>query len=439
MNSELKTRMPMPMPMPPSAARITDALQPAPVDVSYGEGGYSHVESHDPLHGSVCADICASHINSRLYYAATYRYRAADDYNGSFIRQLDEKGIAESPFASFNDYLSNQTFTPTQLVEDPDNKKLLCLGRLSTGNSFTMRLWRFDADGSLDQDFASKGYIDSEELMLGAGAILQLTSHAHGYKLIATKDGRPFLIALDDKGELKRGFGSDGFVDLDAALKYPLSTGAGFALAAFGQNVLVTIVAVDSEHDFSLLASFNDVGVLDTGFADQGVFKAQDGTYHYGLSIHEPAMVITLPGGHSDDYVTMYPELLRLSADGKPLAEFNGGKPVRFDTPGGWHYMHEVNGRLMGYGSFYSHNRAVCYALEGNLDTRFVFPDGFGELGVTPYMDGFRPTIEASVAFVPDSQRLLVAGRIFRDNQKGANAVIAAISYQAGLGERPQG
>lgn len=80
----------------------------------------------------------------------------------------------------------------------------------------------------------------------------------------------------------------------------------------------------------------------------------------------------------------MYPELLRLSADGKPLAEFNGGKPVRFDTPGGWHYMHEVNGRLMGYGSFYSHNRAVCYALEGNLDTRFVFPDGFGELGVTP-------------------------------------------------------
>lgn len=126
MNSELKTRMPMPMPMPPSAARITDALQPAPVDVSYGEGGYSHVESHDPCTVRF-APTFARAISIRGFTMLPHIDTGRLTTTMAALSGSWTKRNSRVPFASFNDYLSNQTFTPTQLVEDPDNKSFFAL------------------------------------------------------------------------------------------------------------------------------------------------------------------------------------------------------------------------------------------------------------------------------------------------------------------------
>jgi len=416
------------MPAPHPIKQIANKLQPAPVDESYGMQGYSYVLGQDAARHSTCTDIIASLAQPGVYYAAAHFYRTADGKNDSFIQRLDADGNIERSF-NFDAHLTEQSFSPEQVVEDAAGK-VLCLGSLYPGNPRASRLWRFNADGTLDNSFAGKGYVDGSELTLGSGFVSQFISHTDGYLFIGEKDQTLNLAALDQNGNLKRDFGNEGFVDLEAIFKYPIVGSPGFAMAALGQQILVTAVAVDVEHDFSLLACFNGNGTLDTAFADQGVYTAENGTYHYDLSVHAASSVITLHGGHTDDYVRMYPEVLRLTANGKPLEQFNRGRPVRFDTPGGWNHMQEFEGRLMGWGGFYSHNRAVCYTLEGALDTQFVSPDGYGELGVDPNSDGFQPVYEASVAFVPGSHRLLVAGQNFYANANSVDASVLAISYK---------
>ncbi|MFJ4353167.1 hypothetical protein ACIPZ5_19975 [Pseudomonas sp. NPDC089428] len=402
-------------------------LQPAPVDEKYGTQGYSYVLGQDAARHSICTAVIASLTRPGVYYAAGYFYRTPDDKDYSFIQRLDADGKIEPGFIKFDAHLTQQlSFVPMEVVEDAAGK-VLCLGRLYDADTDFSRLWRFNADGTLDNSFADKGYVDGTELTLDADFAPQFISYTDGYLLIGSRDRTQILAALDQNGNLKKDFGDGGVVDLEAIFKY---RGSASAMATSGQKILVSFLATDAEQYFSVLASFNSNGTLDTAFADQGMYRSENGIRHRGLSVHDASAVITLFGHHLDDPALLYPQVQRLDASGQPLLQFNDGKPVRFYAAGGWHHMYEFDGRLMGYGSFYTYHLAVCYTLEGTLDSSFVPPDGYGELGVDANSDGFFANSDASIAFVPESQRMLVAGQGVYNNGFSADAAVAAISYK---------
>lgn len=405
----------------------TADLQPAPVDEHYAEQGYAYLVGKDSARHSLCSGIIASQVRPGFYYSVATFYRTADNKNDCMILRLDANGKIEKTLVRIDDYLADQSFMPEDLIEDTDGK-LLCKGSVRTAGIRTTRIWRFNPEGDLDLSFAGKGFIDSDDLKFNSG-LFQIIAHPSGY-FVTGSNSTYLLVSLNADGRIDTGFGKLGFVDLSAIFPQPIIGSLGLRIAALGQNSLVTTIVEEDEFIYSLLAKITADGNLDTNFADEGLYKAENGTIYHNFSVHAPSGVITLCGSHtSDDFVTEYPDVQRLGPDGKPWAQFNGGTPLRFDTPGGWSHMHESEGRLMGWGGFYNHSRAVCYTLEGQLDTSFAPPDGYGRVGVDFGAVGFQPETDASVAFVADPKRMLVCGQYFYNNDKSADAVVTAIAH----------
>ncbi|MDH0135700.1 hypothetical protein ACI2OW_25670 [Pseudomonas shirazica] len=415
-----KTRL---QPRRPSAAK----LQVAPVDENFGDQGYCYLVDQDSARHSLCADIVQSPIKAGVFYSVAQFYRTADNQNDTFIVRLDADGKVEKRLVKIQDHLSEGTFWPEQLIADA-NGKILCLGTATVHDSTASRIWRFNDDGSLDTGFAGKGYIEADDLNLSG--LIQIWASADGY-FVTGQSGTYKLLALASNGSINEDFGQRGTVDLASIFSQPVIGSLGLCMAVLGRNCIVTAILNDADDNFySQVVKIAHDGKLDTQFADRGRYTAEHGTLYHNLSVDAPSQVITVYGSHTfDDFKTEFPEVQRLDADGKPHEKFNEGNPLRFTDPGAWDHMHEFEGRLMGWGGFYTHNRAVCYTLEGQLDTSFVPPDGYGMLGVPPGAGGFEPDYDASVAFVANPGRMLVCGQNFYNDDKSVDAVIAAIAY----------
>lgn len=118
--------------------------------------------------------------------------------------------------------------------------------------------------------------------------------------------------------------------------------------------------------------------------------------------------------------------IYRLDYTGKPAKEFNEGRVLLFPIEGGWDYMTEADGKLVGYGSFFTRGMAVRYRLDGQLDTTFVPPNGYGVFTATVPEPGFYGNSH-SATVMPESQRLLVAGR---EARTGSTPCVIAVSLK---------
>jgi hypothetical protein len=88
--------------------------------------------------------------------------------------------------------------------------------------------------------------------------------------------------------------------------------------------------------------------------------------------------------------------------------------------------MTEADGKLVGYGSFLDRGMAVRYRLDGQLDTTFVPPNGYGVFTAIGSQPGFYGNSH-SATVMPESQRLLVAGR---EIQTGSTPCVIAVSLK---------
>lgn len=405
----------------------------APVDLSYAEQGYAYLLEQKPGLLGECTYILKSEASADRYYACAYQERRAPSVFASGVWALNGDGMRDNAFTvDFSSYMDPAThFIPRSLIEDTAGK-LLCLGSVP-GQSW---LWRFNDNGSPDITFGNEGHISSDKLLPEPVAFRYVAPLADGYVLACEgPERRTRLVALAKDGTLDTNFGKDGVLELDQELG---GDGSGIASLVVtlhtdgSERVLLLTWRNKNANEYSVLSCITSTGVVDSAFADQGHFRSEVGTYYVGTSVSEQTeSLITLCGGHLFEDGSIQPEISRLTLCGDPDNAFNGGKPVRFDVGGGmWHHIIEVGDRLVGIGSFYTHNKAVRYHQDGTLDTSFVPPLGYGQFGAKVPNPGFYLSSSSSIAFVNASARMLVCGSMNDAELTQTIPVVHAISLK---------
>lgn len=407
--------------------KASAALSDAPVDRSFGNEGYAYLLAQEPKSAGVCTDILKSHVRQDRYYACAFQSHKETQVFNSAVWLLDGDGERDHSFTvDFGSLMEkDKTFIPYSLMEDRKGN-LLCLGEVSKNPH---RLWKFKNTGELDKSFASTGFIDSDRLTAERLNFRFAAALSDGYVIAChTPEFKTVLVALSPDGTLKPTFGNEGVLDLESQLP---GYGAGITgliatTHADGSNrVLLLSLRGVGDDLFSVLSAIDSKGRLDTSFGNNGHFKSENATFYRGLSCSSVSSLVTLCGGHMLADESMQPDIIRLTSNGAPDQDFNKGAPVRFDANAGmWHHMIEYEGRLVGVGSFYNHNRAVRYQADGTLDVTFVSPWGHGAFGAVPPNPGFYMDGNSSIAFVPASKRLLICGDV---NVTAQNQVAAAV------------
>ena len=403
------------------------ALSGAPVDQSFGKDGYAYLLEQETKSTGVCTDILKSHVRQDRYYACALQSNKETQVFNSAVWLMDSDGKRDDSFTvDFGSLVDkDKSFTPYSLMEDHEGN-LLCLGEVSDAAE---RLWKFKNTGELDKNFASTGFVDSDQLTTERLHFRFAATLSDGYVIAChTPEFKNVLVCLSADGALKPSFGNGGVLDLESQLP---GYGAGIISlittkhADGSDRILLLSLRGEGDDLFSVLSAIDSRGQLDTSFGEGGHFKSENATLYRGLSCSNVSSLVTLCGGHMLADESMQPEIIRLTSNGAPDQAFNKGAPVRFDANAGmWHHMIEHEGRLVGVGSFYNHNRAVRYQADGTLDTTFVSPWGHGSFGAIAPNPGFYMDGDSSIAFVPASKRLLVCGEV---NITAQNQVAAAV------------
>lgn len=403
------------------------ALSDAPVDQSFGKDGYAYLLEQETNSTGVCTDILKSHVRQDRYYACAFQSNKETHVLNSAVCLMDSDGKRDDSFTvDFGSLVDkDKSFTPSSLMENHEGN-LLCLGEVSDAAE---RLWKFKNTGELDKDFASTGFVDSDQLTTERLNFRFAATLSDGYVIAChTPEFKTVLVALSADGALKPSFGNGGVLDLESQLPgYGAGITSLIATKQADESDRILLLSLRGEGDdlFSVLSAIDSRGQLDTSFGEGGHFKSENATFYRGLSCSNVSSLVTLCGGHMLADESVQPEIIRLTSNGAPDQAFNKGTPVRFDANAGmWHHMIEHEGRLVGVGSFYNHNRAVRYQADGTLDTTFVSPWGHGSFGAIAPNPGFYMDGNSSIAFVPASKRLLVCGDV---NVTALNQVTAAV------------
>ncbi|MDH0647585.1 hypothetical protein N5D48_09000 [Pseudomonas sp. GD03858] len=410
----------------------------APIDPTFGADGLARIlESETSLSGT-CLDIHPIKARPGQHYACGYNFtRGTVPYRqSSVVVVLKDNGEIDPTFngkgrIDFADVIdTDELFVPEQLVEDIDGK-LLCRGHLNaSGKAYVCR---FMPDGRPDDTFGSKGVVALEERLNYSPAALGLVSIGTHCILstFASSEGYA-LVALDTRGALDGQFANEGVLPLQTLFPDGLYDARKLAiLPAHDASPRILLLTMgEGENGYVTRISALDLrGALDRTFASDGHFVSNPFTDYRSISVNEPSRTITLAGNREFEDESLQPELFQLDFSGKPMTRFNGGKPVNFDwMEGSWDHFVEIGDRLVGYGSFYTTNFVARYRNDGTLDSTFVPPRGYGQLGAELPDDGFYPEYPATIAVDVDRQRLLICGRNELLQQRKTDAVVIAIA-----------
>lgn len=233
-------------------------------------------------------------------------------------------------------------------------------------------------------------------------------------------DSNAVVVALDSNGRRDPQFGENGLLALSDLIpegsQHSLEGIAVISPTAGMQRIVICTYVKSDSGWYSVTSGLSLTGRLDDKFGEVGHHWSDEGIINSGFTVEDSSQRITLYGQHySVDDDRSQPTIYRLDYAGEPAREFNQGQVVRFLVDGGWAYIEETEGGLMGYGGFFTFNMAVRYQSDGQLDTRFVSPHGYGQFGAFSQEDGFY-TAENSVVVDTVNQRMVVSGE---DVQQG--------------------
>jgi uncharacterized delta-60 repeat protein len=294
----------------------------------------------------------------------------------------------------------------------PDGRFLVA-GSAWNGTDTDFAVWRFQADGSLDDSFGSGG-VAVVDIMGGEDRSQALTLRPDGgmvlagYGRMGSLDGFA-LAAFDAEGQLDMQFGDMGVVRL------PYGSGAarfyGVAMQPDGKILAAGMARIGAHNTFTALRLQSD-GMPDSDFGNNGVATIQLGgnATAFALALQSDgrlllagqaregstddfALVRLLPNGHLD---------LDFGVDGIVLTDIDGGN----DT--GYALGLQPDGRILVGGTARvatTHRFAlVRYTPDGTLDPTF------GEEGIATTAPGMLNDIAHDLAIQEDG-RILLAGR----------------------------
>jgi uncharacterized delta-60 repeat protein len=233
----------------------------------------------------------------------------------------------------------------------PGDQKILEVGQGVSGGHFAVVLVRFNANGSLDTSFGTKGYVFTDiQPSLGTGPDYQdVVLQANGTALpkivvTATDQTSLYMIRYNPDGTIDKSFGKAGVVTYQP----PNFTGSErrFHLAqggAAGADLIVTGEGV--------LLAFTPNGAFDTNFGGTGVVPTpQFPSYTHAAYQADGKIVLAYAGGALARYnangtldaffgsggvvsTTISPRALTLQADGKIVVN-GAGVLARYNPDG---------------------------------------------------------------------------------------------------------
>lgn len=165
------------------------------------------------------------------------------------------------------------------------NQKLVVLGSNNqefSGNWGSAFIARFNADGQLDDSFASGGVMQFPYGYMLSDAKIDSNGHIviSGYEFSQTEDEcwetQTLLIRLTEQGQYDTGFGGSGMAKFDKTdCSYFFSeTTAGHSLVLDNEDNIITNSLVNVGEDYeSVIVKYAGVGVVDISFGVEGVAK----------------------------------------------------------------------------------------------------------------------------------------------------------------------
>ncbi len=408
-----------------SLLKATHTLSEAPLDPAYGSAGHAYFTEYSQGTKADTDRLLKSKARPNRYYVTGVQTNRGEPEN-VFIACLDTDGKPDISFNgkglfNFNDLQVTDYRNVGAVLEDAAGNLLL---GLQPYRQSTTHLWKLTPAGEPDTTFGGgKGYIDTTT-MLGKDLILErMALHEQGYMAAGLQRGaekfEAVLVALTPEGALDTAFAQGGVLDVTKLVDDSRSViidGLAITSPATGEpRILLPLYLMRNADAYSVTCALTLDGVIDDAFGDKGQHWSEPWIINQGFFVDEGSERITLYGEHySIDEDISQPTLYRLDLAGKPALEFNNGQLVRFDGYGSWNSIVEFEGSLVGYGSFYTHAVAVRYDTTGQLDTTFVPPDGYGQLGAQLPQDGFYTTGttgEKAVVIDTENLRMLVNGR----------------------------
>ncbi|HEN8729779.1 TPA: hypothetical protein U8214_003721 [Pseudomonas putida] len=410
---------------PPSLQALQQ--QPvAPIDLSYGDKGHAHFTQSGRGNLGGTTSVLRSKVRPARFYVTGYQ-TDPDGLHSVFIACLDASGKLDTTFNGsgmfkFTTETTDRYLNATGVVEDVTGNLLVTVELFG---ETTSHLWKLIAKGEPDPGFGQgKGYIDTRALF-GADLVLdKVACHQEGLVATAARyeagDSNAVVVALDSNGRRDPQFGENGLLALSDLIpegsQHSLEGIAVISPTAGMQRIVICTYVESDSGWYSVTSGLSLTGRLDDKFGEVGHHWSDEGIINSGFTVEDSSQRITLYGQHySVDDDRSQPTIYRLDYAGEPAREFNQGQVVRFLVDGGWAHIEETEGGLMGYGGFFTFNMAVRYQSDGQLDTRFVSPHGYGQFGAFSQEDGFY-TAENSVVVDTVNQRMVVSGE---DVQQG--------------------
>ncbi|MDD2147280.1 hypothetical protein [Pseudomonas putida] len=399
----------------------------APIDVTYADKGHLHIGEPTADPRNAVSQILASN-----YYPERTYLRGVHNGTKPFIARTLKDGELDT---SFNKtglvYLTDLStvfdyHSFSHMAEDAEGHILLTM--IDRTQGFT-HLWKLKPNGKPDTDFGSNnGYIILNNFFNFKDITLyQFTTYKNDYIFSGSLENAPILFVLTHEGVPRQSFGKLGILkmqDLIPDLRYVIGAPKMLEVGEKVRIIIYTRYFNDSS-SINGIAALTLSGALDQRFADNGVYWSKPGIIIYDFTLNNASQRITVHGQVWSEG-TSTPMIYRLDYTGKPAKEFNEGRVVLFPIEGAWDYMTEADGKLVGYGSFFDRGMAVRYRLDGQLDTTFVPPNGYGVFTAIGSQPGFYGNSH-SATVMPESQRLLVAGR---EIQTGSTPCVIAVSLK---------
>ncbi len=289
----------------------------------------------------------STQYDGRNWIPALARFNSDGNLDGTFGVQ----GVVTPPFSA-----KDSQHTSIALQTDG---KIVAAGYGAGDTGYLIRVFRYNAEGSVDGSFGQGGVTEIAASVSGDNFVNGLAIQSDGKLVVAgaltaaSGANSGFLLRFNTDGSKDSSFGQNGIVNVSLGLsdlsfnQLLLQTDGKFFVVGRGQ--------IAADYVFAL-ARFNTNGSLDTSFGSVGLVTTVVGTHDsaYGVTVQPDGKMVV--GGHSQVSGNGYVfALARYNANGTLDTHFGNGGLVR--TPIGsiddliWSVSLAPDGMLLAVGN----------------------------------------------------------------------------------------
>ena len=237
--------------------------------------------------------------------------------------------------------------------------KIVVVGSTSDGDTSSVALVRYNADGSLDTSFGGTGKVTTRN---GSGASMVLQADGKIVVAGSSYNGDDLDFALsryNADGSLDASFGGTGRVTTHIGISSGLSNsdiGNSVAVQADGKIVVAGYSSVFADTDFAVVR-YNANGSLDTSFNGTGKVTTpigSDKAYAYSVAVQADGKIVVAGNSYSSNSDLT---LVRYNANGSLDTSFGGTGKVTTDFGSrddyGYSVVLQADGKIVVAGSSY--------------------------------------------------------------------------------------